>query len=214
VLHDAKTTYVVLARPRAGRWTIGAAPGSTIASIRKSAALPVPSVKARLGGRGKVRTLRWRIRNIPGQRVRFTDEGRGSPVAVVTTLRLRGSVRFRPRLGGGRRTIVAWIERNGVPRKRFVVARYTAPAQPRLRKPKQLRAIRRSGAVRVTWKRVPGATKYMVRAVVGDGRTFVLLLSRPLAQLPAVPAAQHVRLAVRAVDSANRRGPAASFRLR
>jgi hypothetical protein len=48
-----------------------------IAAVRHADGLPAPSVRARLGGRGYRRTLRYTIKTIAGQKVRFLERANG-----------------------------------------------------------------------------------------------------------------------------------------
>ena len=66
MLSENGNTYVVVKRPAAGTWTItddGAVP---IRRVREAVGLPDPSVSARVTGRGRSRTLHWRLRPLAG----------------------------------------------------------------------------------------------------------------------------------------------------
>jgi hypothetical protein len=211
----ARRTFVAVAAPRAGRWTLTAEPGSSpVASVRRGDGLPEPQVTASVSGRGHRRTLHWRVRAMPGQVVRFSEEGRGSAGAIATTSRGRGSARFAPADGpAGRRDVVAVVEQAGLVRERIVAGRYTAPAPQRPGRPRKVTLRRRGGALQVAWTRASGARTYRVRAELSDGRRLLLETGRRTLRLPAFGARETGKVSITGL-----RGPyagrAASARIR
>ncbi len=157
-------TYVAIARPRPGTWTVTPVPGSSVTSIRTAGALPKPSVK------GKIRKGRlvYRVAPIPGQTVRFLEVGKQVSAELGTTRRTAGSLRVGRASGpGGSRRIVAIVEQNGLARARLTVARYTASSKP-LAAPRVV--VKRSGTkALVAWTPIPGASGYRV-VVTLNGR--------------------------------------------
>jgi hypothetical protein len=139
--------------------------------------LAPPSVTARVGGRGSKRTLSWRLRRVPGQRVIFTETGRDSAHVITKTAAARGSVRFTPADGNGRaRKITALVQQSGAPRAALTVARYTAPPWRKPARPRRLR-VRRSGSnLLVSWRRAAGAKRYMVFVKAADGEREVFFV--------------------------------------
>ena len=79
--------------------------------------------------RGGIARLTWNLKPLAGQTVTFAEEGKGAPPRVLkTTSAAKGSLTYKPYLMPMRsREVVATVEQDGKPRKRFVVARYTAP---------------------------------------------------------------------------------------
>jgi hypothetical protein len=151
-------TYVAVAKPKAGTWTFTPSPGSTVRSVNGATALPEPEVSATLR-RG---ALRYRIKPIAGQRVRFLEQGRGVGVELGVTARSRGTLRVRPNAGrSGTRRIIAVVEQGGMVRERITVARYRATARP-LAAPRVRVVKSKTGAAKVAWTPVPGATGYQV----------------------------------------------------
>ena len=212
---EGRITYVVVPAPRAGRWTLTLEPGSSPATgVRRGDGLPAPNVKARVTGRGAQRTLRWNLRAVPGQVVRFAEEGRGAAKAITTTRKARGSVRFRPADGpAGKRSIVALVEQAGLPRARIVAGRDTAPAPQRPATPKRLTLKRRGSTLQVGWRRAAGASAYRVRAELSDGRRLLLTVRGRSLRVPAFGPRESAKVSVAGV-----RGPyegrAASTRIR
>lgn len=161
---STSTTYVAVARPSGGTWRIAADPGSApIASATEARALPPVSVRAKVGGRGLRRTLRYTVKPAPGQKVTFA-ESTAKVAHVIGTARGRhGTLRFAPGQGpAGTRKIVAEVSQRGLPRAERVVARYRAPGPLRLAKPRGIRFRRVAGALRVTWRAVKGGRGYEV----------------------------------------------------
>jgi hypothetical protein len=209
------TTYVAVAAPRAGRWTLTLEPGSSpVAAVRRGDGLPAPRVKARVTGKGHRRTLHWTIRAIPGQVVRFAEEGRGAAAAIATSRKARGSARFAPADGpAGRRSIVAVVEQAGMARQRITAGRYTAPAPQRPAKPKRLALRRRGSTLQVRWKRAAGARSYRIRAELSDGRRLLLTTRRTTLRLLAFGPRETAKVSVAGLREPYS-GPAATKRIR
>lgn len=211
-------TFIEVRRPAAGRWTITPNPGSApITGYQRADPLPAPRIRARVSGSGVRRRLSWRIRPLRGQRVTFVEQGRRLTSLVVEGARQRGSVTFAPARGaGGRRTIVAEVEQNGLPRRNIVVTRYRAPRQAKPSRVRRLTIARRGRALRLSWRRAQRAQGYEVRASLTDGR-------RTINQLPArqrslrlrnVDPATGANVSVRALNDLAGNGRASGTRLR
>jgi hypothetical protein len=170
IIDPEDRTVVMLNKPEAGRWTAEAAPGSTaVVRIRQAGVLPAPRVKARVTGHGTTRTLRYKVRRIPGQTVSLEEEANGA-MQQVTMVKGggRGKVRFQvTEAQTPRRKIVAQIIQDGLGRDSLTVARFSAP-NPKVRAPK-VRLKRRGKDVLVRWSKVALAHRYTVVARTSDG---------------------------------------------
>jgi hypothetical protein len=155
-------TYVVLAKPAGGTWTIVANPGSPAITAASSAqALPAPAVSARVSGKGRRRVLTYEVGEIPGQTVAFTERAGKVARAIGTARAARGTLRFSPGAGpAGSRTIVATVSQYGLPRKQLTVARYSAPAALRPGKPPKVSLVRKGTTLKVSWGPASGAPRY------------------------------------------------------
>ncbi len=70
-----RRTYVAVAQPPGGIYTIQPRPGSVpVTTVKLARDLPGPKVSARVRPRGRKRILRYRIRKIEGQRVTFAEQ--------------------------------------------------------------------------------------------------------------------------------------------
>jgi hypothetical protein len=123
----SRTTTVVVVKPLAGDWRVVPAAGSTaIRSVGLAKGLPQPKVATHVTGKGARRTLHWRLRAIPGQRVTLLETGRKGSRRLAATNRRSGAKRFKPAAGlGGKRRIVAFVEQGGLPRRKLNGGRYT-----------------------------------------------------------------------------------------
>jgi len=172
------TTYVLIAHPHGGTWTVTAAPGSVpIASVQASESLPAPSVSATVTGKGRQRRLAYRIKPIRGQRVEFSELAGRASHYLGSVRGGRGVIAFVPLAGrGGPRAIQAQVFENGMPRARLVVAHYVAPTTPLLGKPGHVRLSRRGGSLVVRWTAAFGARHYLVRVRMDGGQRFAYLV--------------------------------------
>jgi hypothetical protein len=205
-----KTTYVVLAHPRPGRWRVT---GDGIADVRTAPLRPAPRVRATLR-RGR---LSYRIAARKGQTVTFAEHGRGVSRTVATATR-SGSVRFRPADGaGGRRTIDALVEQDGLPRTRITVARFVAPPRAKPAKPRGVKiaggdahAASSSRGVTITWRPAKRAVRYGVTAILADGRRLFFLRDADDRVVRIPDARGRVRVRVVGLRADNGHGPAAT----
>ena len=127
-----ETTYVLVAHPQAGRWTVQAQPGSApVTGVRYADILPQPEVHASVAGRGRTRALTYDVKRIPGQVVTFREVGGGVVHTLGTARRSHDTIRFRPAFGPRAvRRIAADVEQNDLPRAAPEVARYVSPKPP------------------------------------------------------------------------------------
>jgi hypothetical protein len=218
VLQDPtdRVTYIAV-QHSAGTWRVAPEPGSsTITRIRDAALLPSPHVTARLSGHGRHRTLKWRLRPEPGQRVTFWEKGRDSAHTIGTVKRTSGTLHFTIANGSaGRRTIVAQVLSHGRPRADLTVARFRAPGPATPARPRHLKVTSaRGGAVRVSWKRSTDAQQYIVEVDTGDGAHLIRFASgraRGITVRNVVPI-RHAKIKVTAALLTGLRGRAATAR--
>ncbi len=160
---DDSTTYVAIAAPKPGRWTITpSADSPPIVSVSGADALPEPAVTARVRG-GRVS---YTVKQIPGQTVAFVEEGRNVAAEIGRARGARGSFVLQPTAGpGGRRRIVAVVSQNDQVRVRIPVAGYVASTRP-LAAPRVVvrRGARGATTATASWTPVGGAGGWIVRA--------------------------------------------------
>jgi hypothetical protein len=210
-----RSTYVLLADTGDGNWTYELLPGSAaIRSIKGARPLPKVDVKAKARRHGSKVTLRWNLRRIPGQRVSFIEESPGAPPRILErTTAARGKTTFRAlRFPERRREIVALVEQDGQPRARRVVARYKAPKLARVTRVRNLRAVRRGKAVKVSWARMPSAQKFHVIVTDRAGRRTLHTVKRARLALRRARSARAV--SVRAIGIDGRVGKARAAKVR
>jgi hypothetical protein len=212
-LRDAaqKTTYFVLDRPVAGAWTVTPLPGeSQPLTVALADALPRARVRAVVRGAGARRVLSWSLIPRRGQVVEFVEHGAGTLRVLGRTSRAQGRLRFTPdRVGGRRRSVVARVLQDGLPRTTLVVARFIAPAPPRLGR---VRGLALHGT-RLVWRAQRGARSYSVAVRFADGSTrSAVVRSTKLALAPR--ARRGVRVAITALGADGRPGPLATKRFK
>jgi hypothetical protein len=187
---QAQQTFLRILRPPAGAYTVTDLAGATpIKAASVARGLPKPAVKGSVRrAKGGKQELRYRIRRIPGQTVRFVEEGHGVRVPIGLVKRTKGLLRFRPAVGPhGRRTIVAYVLERGVPRALIRIARFTAPATRRPGRVGKARVRRRGSKAIVTWGRASGAARYAVAWRLRDGRRGARVVKRRRFAIAGVP---------------------------
>ena len=169
----SNTTYVAVGSPSAGTWKITADPGSAaITSASSARALPDVSVSAKLRGKGARRTLRYRVKQLPGQKVVFSERSATLTHQIGKARGSAGTLRFAPGDGpAGARTIVAQVSQGGLPRDEVTVARYRAPRPARPGRAGKVTFKRRARTLRVSWRASSGRPRaYEVRATTINRR--------------------------------------------
>lgn len=205
---NADTTYVVLFRPAAGRWTVSGA-----RRVRVARGLPPVRLKATVSGKGARRTLTWKGSGLAGQRIQFTERAGNTSRPIATTGKSSGKLRFTPdpRLGAAR-TIEAVVSNRGLPRETRTVTRYriAPPATP-----KRVAGLKLAKNV-LTWRALAGATTYEIALTRPDGTTTSHTARRARFSIPGLPARGALRVQIFAVNALGRSGPAttATFQLR
>ncbi len=211
--------YVLLDHPAGGTWTISPQPGSPpIASVLQADGYTPASVTATLGGRGRARTIRYRIDHLGhGQSVAFAETGSFGTRLIGSASHARGTLHFRPAdARGGRRTVVALIRRSGLTTDSHRIGSYRAPGPVTPGAVRRLKVTRHRTTLRVSWKREPRAAKYSVVVRGAKGTRLGRLVGRSAhaVTFTGVRTGERETVTVRALSAALRAGPARSVRLR
>lgn len=148
---------------------------------------------------------------LPGQQVRFTERGAGVAHDLGRARGRRGRIAFTTTVTGNRRrTIQAEVVQNGLPRADLTVARFTAPARHKLVKPK-VEAKRTKTALALSWKRVGGATSYLVEVRSATSVLQRLVTRRHAVTFKGTPAAGTLTVTVQALATTVPAGPTATL---
>jgi hypothetical protein len=212
-LGEDGTSFVFVKNPDAGTWRLSDDGTFPVKRVQSARGLPEPSVRATIGGRGRARTVSWRIKPLAGQRVRFAEIGKDVRNVIATANSRRGSKHFRPADGpAGRRRIVALVDQNGQPRTTLDVTSYRAPGTPRPRRVAALRITRRGSRVTVRWRAHDGRVfRHAVYLKVSDGRRLLRVLPgrRRAVTVRGIGRRLKVTAAVTGLTAANAKGPVA-----
>jgi hypothetical protein len=190
-----------------------------IAGASASAADGAPvAVRAKVRGKGRRRSLSFRMPKVAGGRATFAEQSARVYRTIGSTSKPRGTLRFRPAPGpGGKRDVVAILEQNGVPYEKSTVARYRAPPSRHLRRPASVTVKRRGRKLVVGWAAVRGARGYQVRvSLPRDGRRLLFFpppKKRGL-RVKGVERSDLARVSVAAIGPDQRPGPIAKAKLR
>ena len=217
---DTGVTEIKLQHPQAGKWTVTPLPVSpAITNVLTAKGLPAISVHARVTrGKGRARFLVYENTPATGRTVTFIEKQAGGALhRLGATAGKLGRIRFLPGPGpAGRRAILAEVTERGMAAAQLPVASYVAPGPPKLGKPKAVRVKRIGSRIKISWRGVNGAARFVVRAMLADGRSLVLL-ERPSARSVTVPAVQEFdegSVMVAALNSSNQPGPIGTVTLK
>ena len=208
-------TYVDIGRPEPGVWRIEQLPGSVpVRSVGVAEPLPARIVTASVAGSGERRLLRYGVEPAGGQRVVFIEVGADVRRTLATVDDARGEIAFAPAEGRpGVRTVMAAVERDGLVIRTEQVARFGVGAvglpAPRVS------LVRHGANVRVHWLPVAGASAYVARFSLTDGRLSVRRLRAGVASTTVADVGATIGATVdlTAVSSAGRFGRTATTRL-
>jgi hypothetical protein len=192
-LTNDNTTYVAVLHPRAGKWKVTPVAGSpAIATVGFARGLPGRVAHARVRGRGRTRTLQYRVAKVPGTRVTFLERGGPDPPTapgesvdrVIGVARHgQGRISFKPAESRTRaRRIDAVVESDGVTVRTETIAHFRAPVLGRLPRPK-VRLRRKGSTLIVRWSRINAAQRYRAVADLSDSASRVFETSRKQAGL-------------------------------
>jgi len=216
---DLPATYLVLTKPNPGDWTIVPNEGSPeITQTLTSSGYKPATVKANLGGRGRKRSIAYRIKNLGhGQRVVFAERGRFGTNIVGSAAKKRGKIKFTiADARGGRRRVLAMVQKDGLQTDRKTIGTYKAPGPIKPGNVRRLRAQRKGNAVIVRWRGARGAQRYSITVRGRHGTTLGRFVGRKARRVKFVRVRRDERLRVTAfaVSKKLRRGPAARKTLR
>ena len=212
-------TYLVLTRPRAGDWTIVPDQGSPAIRQTLTAGGYTPATATgRVSGRGRTRTIAYRIKNLGhGQRVVFAERGRFGTNIVGSAAKARGRLRFTiADARGGRRRVLAMVQKDGIETGRRTIGTYSAPGPVRPGKPRRLRAKRKGRTVVVSWRPAAGAQRHSVTLRGRQGTSLGRLVGRRARRVRFAHIRRDQRLTVTVVGVSKkmRRGAAAKTAVR
>lgn len=157
-----KLTYVVLTKPRPGRWTIDPRPGSAITKLSYARQLPEPRVSGSISG-GCSPKIRWSVSKVAGQQVMLVDEGEdGSSTVIADTAPASGSRAIPRQAGDGERRVKVVVLQQGGLRAKETIGTYDATGD-RVGAPRNLTARRRGAGLSLKWDPVCGASGYSVK---------------------------------------------------
>lgn len=211
------TTWVAVPRPAAGQWRVEVDAGApAIRELAQATPLPAPQASGRVRrGPGRVRLLQYRASRGNGLQTTFVERWAGGERRIGQARAASGTLRFSPAPGrSGKRSIVALVERDGMPRLQRTVASYVAPKPARPARVRGLSVRHRSGKLLVRWRAVKGARTYAVRLQLADGRRVLRVVGARTRRvtIPRVGRRERATVRVTARDASGRSGPAATRR--
>ena len=175
------------------------------------------TVKAELGGKGRKRSISYRIKNLGhGQRVVFAERGKFGTNIVGSTSKARGKLKFTiADAQGGRRRVLAMVEKDGLRTDRKTIGTYKAPPPVRPGKVRRLRATRKGKNVIVKWRGARAAQRYSITLRGRHGTSLGRFAGRKARKVrfAHVRRDEKLKIAVYGVSNKLRRGPAAKKNL-
>jgi hypothetical protein len=147
----------------------------------------------------------------------FQEKGRFGTHLLGTVSNARGTLRFKPAAGpGGKRTVTAVIQHNGLVDKQVKIGSYTAPNPPKPGAVGALRSVHKVHKLTITWKAARGATSYVVKIQGSKGTRLARMVgtkARSL-KLGAMRRDERFTVTVRGLSKTNRAGPVRSSKSR
>jgi len=218
-MSDAKTnaTFVGVIKPAAGVWKVEPQEGSApIVELRQALPVTSPSVQAKLGGKGRKRTLQFRVAVADGLSTTFIEtDARGDSRVIGKAKTASGTLRFSTGYGAkGKRTVTARTDRDGIPRLVTTVGSYIAPAPERPSRPSRVRVTRFKGGLLVRWGKSRLAAGYAVTVSLSDGRRLLFPTRATKVHVRAVPRDLAATVTVAGRDRTGHSGPKATEKTR
>jgi hypothetical protein len=199
---DANFTVVGLQNARPGTYTVSLLPGSVpITGISRASDPPAAKAIGKVTGSGAQRVLHYDVKRRPDQTVTFYDIAQGGSGKTIgkPIAGGRGSLHFTPSPGRGLHSVFARFELNGRPAEQLRIARFKPPS-PLLARPGGLQVKRaKSGSLSVSWKAVPGATRYEIVVTKSLGGQRLLTTRGRRVTVGGIPKTVSGRVSVRAV---------------
>ncbi|MDA0179059.1 hypothetical protein OJ997_02035 [Solirubrobacter phytolaccae] len=164
---DLKRQTFLIAKPPAGAWTLEPAAGSPgVAKVQVTRDAPPLKVT----GRVKRGELRWKQAGGSGQTVTFYEQGEGVLRKLGVARGASGTLRWKPKVvRGGRRSVVAVGEVEGLASDSFTLGAFTVPKPPKPGVARKLKATHRSGALQLTWTPAKYAARQELRVQLSNG---------------------------------------------
>ncbi len=209
-------TVVGLQNAQPGHYTIETLPGSPpINGTARATDQPDAKVTGRVTGKGRRRVLRYDVRKRAAQTVTFQEVDTGGAAKTIGKVKGggRGRFAFKASPGGGVRRVVAQFTLAGLPAERREVATFK-PLTMHLARPKHVRVRHRGSRLAVSWRKVPGASRYEVAAAMASRRMVFAATAKRGVVVKGVPAWASGRVTVRAVDDVRQSDPSAGRRFR
>jgi len=211
--------YVLLRKPAGGTWTVRTQPGSVAAvSILTADGYTPAKVSGKLGGKGRKRTIRYSVKDGGhGQRVVFSETGKFGSHLLGAAKGASGTLRFRPAdAKGGKRSVVALVQRGGITTDTIRIGTYTAPGPQKPGRVRGLKARRAGRSVVVSFRAAQGAARHAVTIKGAKGTRLGKLLGKGkrTVRFPAIHEDEKVTVAVRGLSAKLRLGPATRSILR
>ena len=210
IVEKEDRTVVFFGGAETGKWTVQPAAGSpTIARIQLKRILPKPKVTGKISGRGTSRTLSYNITTLDGQSVRFVETASGAAKVLKTVAGGgRGSFTFTPgEAKSAKRTIVAQVSQDGLPRQNITLASYSA-RNPAVGRPRRVKVTRKGSKATITWRRSPLAASYeaaVANPTTGGRNIFFPAKGKTTVVVPGVGRRDRLTVTVIAVSPAGRK---------
>jgi hypothetical protein len=211
----ADAAWVVLNKPAGGTWTVSSATGSpAIGEVLVSNGLPA----AKVSGNVKRGRISYRIRNLgEGRTVSFRESGRFGTHVLGSVDKKRGTLRFKPAGGaGGKRKVIAQVERDGLITDQFPIGTYRAPNPPKPGPVDRLRAKRGKRTLAVSFRPANGSARTQVTIKGSGGERLAAFATgrQKRVRFDGLKWAKRLVVKVRGVSEDGRRGPVSRLRVR
>ena len=215
----ANATYIGIAHPQAGHWTVVQAGGShiPISDVEYAIGEQPPKISATVKGSGRKRVLRYRAKIPAGVAITVAEQTGRLLHAIGTLHSGSGTIPFQPAFGpGGRRQLTAQIVDNGLPLRNQTLGSYIAPPPPRPGRAANLHVSAGRRAFSYSFRPPANANRILIKIVATDGRHLQRTVSAAThsGSVPVLVRRDGVTITVIGLGADGSRGPAVSARAR
>jgi hypothetical protein len=216
---DDSSVTVLLAQPVGGDYTVTPTGGAEVTKVSSADGMPELAMTGRVSGKGRKRVLSYSSKNLVAGETVTLYEAAGSGVLHELGVPKAGSRKLAFKVAdgpAGPRSIVAIVDRGGLPAQKLTLASFKAPGPITPARPRGVRLKRAGSKLKVSWRKAANAKSYRVRVKLTDGRNqiFGRTAGQRTLTIPRLESSDRATVTVVGVSANGRLGPSAKAKLK